>query len=156
MCLLVGLFQAHRAFCQLEVVFSLVGISLLHVYAAAWRAIGEIGIRDIHIDADDMVVAEILVNICGGYLTGSNRPDNGSGTCHTVASCKDAGSVFHCAPVCRLDDTAADGDAGIFEMPCLNALSDGDNHNIAGNAQRRLTGRGRGRPTVFDKAYHLR
>ena len=58
---------------------SLVCIPLLHIYAAAGRTVREVCLRNIHIHADNVVKAQILVNIGCRYLSGCNGPDYSAG-----------------------------------------------------------------------------
>lgn len=102
------------------------------------------GGRDVHIDRDDMVVSEMLVDISGRDLAGRNRADNGRGAGDRVAARKHMGRVGYESVGLRLN-LAADNRGDLLERLCVNRLADGNDNNIAGDAEQRF-------PRVFSGA----
>lgn len=106
----------------------------VHLDTAAGTFIVNRRVGDNYITGNGVVIAQIFINISGSNLTGSNSTDYGCRTGYAVAAGEDAFIVGKLTAGECGNSTAFDFDAGFFERTQLNALTDSNNDNVAGNA----------------------
>lgn len=80
---------------------------------------------------NDMIVAEEVVNICSGNFTGGNGADNGRWAGYGVAACKRLGAAFYDAVRQGREALTVDRDAGGSKCFGVDALTNGDDDNVA-------------------------
>ena len=148
----------HAALDAIEVVLALAGFALKGIDAAMGGLIGKGGFGHFYIACDYMAIAEIIVNISRGNLTGGNGADNGGGTGDAVASGKETVGILQLAGRQSGDGAALDLDVNIVEGISLNALTDSDDNDVCGHTNLRLalSSAGLGSAVGADGANHLR
>ena len=106
----------------------------VHLDTAAGTFIVNRRVGDNYITGNGVVIAQIFIIISGSNLTGSNSTDYGCRTGYAVAAGEDAFNIGKLTAAECGNGTAIDFDAGFFERTQLNALTDSNNDNVAGNA----------------------
>ena len=151
-CLLLG----KALFDQIPIVNALASLALAQLAAAALVLALKLDGRQLHVELDLVVEAQIAVDVCRSYAAGIDGSDDGGGTGLAVAAAKEAIEVGHGAV--RIGDHAAPlaGDAHLLKRLGIDVLADGHEHALAGNDALGRRGGTRGRTTATGLADNLR
>src|SRR5699024_667781 len=134
-CLSGGLLQAHFAFDAGKVLLPLAGLPLTDGHAAMGRQVVEPGRREnLHVGGDDVVEAQIFVDVGRGHLAGGNGADGGGGAGDAVAAGEDALLGVEARVLLGQEAAPAHRDAALFKVVRFHALADGHQNEVGGNA----------------------
>ena len=135
---------------------ALAGLPLAQLAAAALVLTLKLHGRQLNVELDLVVKAQVAVDICRSNAAGVDGPDDGGGTGLAVTAAKEAIEVRHGA--IRIGDHAAPlaGDAHIFKRLGVDVLANGHKHALAGNDALGRGGGTRGRTPTTGLADNLR
>lgn len=122
--------QTHALLHFVEVVSSLLCETFLQLHSATRQVVIRRRCRNIHIDRNLMIKAQIRVDIGCRDLTSRNRIDNGRRSCYAVSTRVGTEDIVYDAVFLGLNIAAEYRNPKLFKEVDIRSLSDGRNDDI--------------------------
>ena len=131
---MAGFLHGHATFHRCKGLLAFASLFFGELNATAGTLVINGGVGNFHITSDDVLVAQVFINISCGNLACGNGANNGSRTGYAVTTSENAFVVGQLAAGQGGDGATLNLDACLLKGTQHNALADSYNDDIAGDA----------------------